>query len=113
MKNNVIRSKYHQGTLKSRWKIQQCQGEQIHFGYKKDCSNCDGRHYCYSTRFYPCIIELTTKTIIFAETKEEAEDYVAKGYGWRTDWKCDGHIPIKIKNEGDKLSWEIDFDSPL
>ncbi|MFC1912111.1 hypothetical protein ACFLXG_03035 [Chloroflexota bacterium] len=108
----TISSKYHQGSPKTKWKVQQCQGEKEHFKFTdKDCIHCKGKYYCESNRFTPYLIEATSKTIVFANTKEDAEECASKGYGWRTSWKCDGHIPIKIKIEGNKLSWEIDYDS--
>ena len=56
----TLKSKYKQGNVKNKWKIQQCQCERDYFDYKKDCENCDGKDYCASEKFRPFYIVVAT-----------------------------------------------------
>jgi hypothetical protein len=62
-------------------KIQQCQGEKVHFTFKKDCNNCKDRYICYVTKVKPIGVKVINKFLIFAETREEAYDYASNGHG--------------------------------
>lgn len=109
----VIRPKYHQGTLRTKWKIQQCQGERDYFKIpNKDCDNCPGRSYCFTNRFRPFNIKVTGRVVVFADTFENAKEYAGKGYGWVMEKDgVDGFL-IKVKIEGDQISMTMDLDHP-
>ena len=77
----TIRPKYHQGTVRSKWKIHQCQGEKVYFGARKNCGHCPGQHYCYTIKVKPFAVDVHNKVMVFAETEEDASKYVAKGHG--------------------------------
>jgi hypothetical protein len=109
----MIRSKYRQGTLRSKWRIQQCQGEKDCFKIlDKDCDTCRGKSYCYTNRVRPYEIKVESTVVVFADTYENAREYAGKGHGWCMGSKSVNGLPIKIKREGNKVSMDIDFDNP-
>ncbi len=73
------KSRYHQEKTKLRFS--QCQGEKVYFGFDKDCDNCPGKVECYTTKARPFGVDVLNTVLVFAETKEEAESYAARGHG--------------------------------
>jgi hypothetical protein len=110
----TIRPKYHQGTPKEKWKIQQCKGEKVYFGFNKDCGSCKGKFHCETVRIRLFGVEVHDEVLVFGETKEDAKEYALKRHGQSSPRYrgIDSVIPYKVKIEGNQISFKIDFDSP-
>lgn len=102
----MIRPKYNQGTLQTKWRIAQCQGEKVYFKFKKDCATCDGKTYCFTRKFKPYGVEIHEEVLVFAETGEDAKQFGSKGHGFKVfpeRRKGNYGFPYKVEREGDKL----------
>ena len=100
----TIRSKYKQGNLKRKWKIQQCQCEKVYFDYQKDCDGCAGKLYCCSEKFYPFYVEVSNRMLVFADTFENAKEYACQGHGWLLERESINGMPMDIKVEDNHVS---------
>jgi hypothetical protein len=106
----TFRSKYHQGDLNNKWKIQQCQSEKVYFDYRKDCKDCEGRFYCFTKRFKPYFVNVTSSMLIFADSFENAKDYAEKGHGWLIDRESTDGLPVELKVKENKVTFVPDYE---
>ena len=100
----TLKSKYKQGTVKNKWKIQQCQCEKKHFNYQKDCDNCEGKDYCSSEEFRPYYIVVAKSMLVFADNYENAKEYASQGHGWMLVREGVDGIPIDVNVENGKVN---------
>ena len=100
----TLKSKYKQGTVKNKWKIQQCQCERDYFDYQKDCANCEGKDYCSSEKFRPFYIVVAKSMLVFANDYENAKEYASQGHGWMLVREGVDGIPIDVKVEDGKVN---------
>jgi len=104
----TLKSKYQQGNLKNKWKIQQCQSEKVYFDYHKDCQNCEGRFYCYKERFQPYYVSVASSMLIFADSFENAKEYAKNGHGWLIERESIDGMPVEIKVKKNKVTFKPD-----
>ena len=104
-----FKSKYRQGNLKNKWKIQQCQSEKLYFNYHKDCKSCDGRFYCYRERFQPYCVSVASSMLIFADTFENAKEYARRGHGWLIERESVDGMPVEIKVKENLVTFKPGF----
>ena len=102
----TLRSKYSQGDLRRKWKIQQCQSEKMYFDYHKDCEHCPGRTYCYSENFQPYYINVSSSMLIFADSYENAKEYASKGHGWLLEKESISGLPIDLNVIDDLVTFK-------
>ena len=102
----TLRSKYSQGDIKNKWKIQQCQSEKLYFNYHKDCEHCEGRAYCYSEEFRPYYVNVSSSMLIFADTYENARAYAGKGHGWLIEKESISGLPVALNVDGDCITFQ-------
>jgi hypothetical protein len=104
----TFKSKYQQGDLRNKWKIQQCQSEKVYFDYHKDCQNCEGRSYCYRERFQPYYVSVESSMLIFADSFENAKEYAKNGHGWLIERESIDGMPVEISVAGDRVTFQPD-----
>ncbi len=92
----TFKSKYRQGNLKNKWKIQQCQSEKLYLNLHKDCKSCDGRFYCYQEQFQPYCVSVASHMLIFADNFENAKEYARNGHGWLIERESIDGMPVQI-----------------
>lgn len=100
----TLRSKYKQGNIRNKWKIQQCQCEKVYFNYHKECDSCEGRDYCRSEKFHPYYIVVAKSMLVFADTCENAKEYASQGHGWLLVREGVNGIPIDVKVENGRVT---------
>lgn len=101
----TLKSKYSQGSIRHKWKIQQCRSEKQYFDYTKDCDNCEAREYCMTDNIQPYYINIASSVLIFADTYENAKNYVGRGHGWLLDKEIISGLPIELKVAGDRVTF--------
>jgi hypothetical protein len=106
----TFKSKYNRGDLQNKWKIQQCQSEKVYFDYRKDCQVCEGKYYCFTQRFKPYFVNVTSSMLIFADSFQNAKDYAQKGHGWLIDRESVDGIPVELKVGEKKVTFVPDFE---
>jgi len=104
----TLKSKYKQGDLKNRWKVQQCRCEKDYFDYHKDCEHCEAKEYCYSEQLQPYFINVTNSMLIFADNYDNAKEYAGQGHGWLLDRESVEGMPVQITIEDGKVSFRPD-----
>jgi hypothetical protein len=102
----TLKSKYSQGNLKNRWKIQQCRSEKLYFDYHKDCEHCEARAYCHSEDVQPYYINIASSMLIFADSFENAKEYAGKGHGWLLDKEIISGLPVDVEVVGDSITFK-------
>ena len=100
----TLKSKYKQGNLKHKWKIQQCQCEKNYFDYHKDCDNCEGKDYCSSEKFRPYYIVVAKSMLVFADSYENAKEYASQGHGWLLVREGTDGIPIELNVQDGRVT---------
>jgi hypothetical protein len=106
----TLKSKYQQGDLRNKWKIQQCQSEKVYFDYHKECQNCEGRSYCLRERFQPYYVSVASSMLIFADSFENAKEYARNGHGWLIERESIDGMPVEIRVAQDKVTFEPDLE---
>jgi hypothetical protein len=105
----TFKSKYRQGNLKNKWKIQQCQSEKLYFNYQKDCKSCDGRFYCYREKFQPYCVSVASHMLIFADSFENAKEYARNGHGWLIEKESLDGMPVKVNIKDKRITFQPIF----
>ena len=106
----TLTSKYRQGDLRNKWKIQQCQSEKLYFDYRKDCRDCAGRNYCYKGRFQPYYVNVASSMLIFADSFENAKEYAKNGHGWLIERESIDGMPVALKVKDNTVTFQPDFE---
>ena len=99
----TLKSKYSQGNLKNKWKIQQCRSEKQYFDYEKDCENCEAREQCNAEDIQPYYVNIASSVLIFADTYENAKTYAGNGHGWLLDKEIVSGLPVDLKVAEDRV----------
>jgi hypothetical protein len=102
----TLKSKYRHGNLRHKWKIQQCRSEKQYFDYDKDCENCEAREYCQADIIQPYYINVASSVLIFADTYENAKQYVGRGHGWLLDREIVSGLPVEVKVVNDRVTFK-------
>ena len=101
----TLKSKYSQGNLRYKWKIQQCRSEKQYFDYDKDCENCEARAYCDAEGVQPYYVNISSSVLIFADSYENALNYAGKGHGWLLDKEIVSGLPVELKVVNDHVTF--------
>ena len=102
----TLKSKYSQGNLRYKWKIQQCISEKQYFDYDKDCENCEARAYCHAEGVQPYYVNIASSVLIFADSYENAKNYAGKGHGWLLDKEIVSSLPVELKVVNDRVTFK-------
>ena len=100
----TLKSKYVQGNLKHKWKIQQCRSEKQYFDYEKDCKNCEARDCCRAEDVQPYYVNIASCVLIFADSYENAKNYAGNGHGWLLDKEIVSGLPVDLKVIDDQVT---------
>ena len=102
----TLKSKYSHGSIRNKWKIQQCRSEKQYFDYDKDCKNCEARDYCNAESLQPYFINIASSVLIFADSYENAKNYADHGHGWLLDREIVSGLPIEVKVINDRVTFK-------
>lgn len=102
----TLKSKYRQGNLRNRWKIQQCRSEKFFFDYRKECEHCEAREYCHSEVVQPYYVNVASSVLVFADSFENAKGYAGKGHGWLLDKEIISGLPVEVKVVDDCVTFK-------